>query len=293
MKFYGTLKGLLMAGMCVHAISARADNPDSAGYGKPVGSANRPYVTRSGNGPAPSARVEHGDNGYASLPAAERPAAPPWLAVLKQYDPISGRLAFGTRVLKLKLQRSRKGEPFEDSFVGSINKLSPVQDRNPNRLFVQYAVMPYVGIGYQRDRLEIKTLTTMPPEERVDERNTDGNVVMRGRLPYLFLRVPNPTPVTPFVEFGKAQYRNAFRADPDWYDGGKRNFILASSSETDYWGAGVQIEICEHFFLDAYYRAMDIDVPGEYHFKGDDRLPEPFVFTLKHKAYGMGAMFRF
>ncbi len=212
---------------------------------------------------------------------------------LKRYDPVSGRLAVGSRMLRLKLKKNQKGEPLKDSFVGSIDKLGEIQNRCPEYLFVQYAFIPYFGVGWQRDRIGAKTLTTMPRELRTEDRKTDGDLLMRGRLLYLFLRWPNSTPLTPFAEFGKARFDNKFYPDPVWHARGRRQFVVEPVSRADYWGGGLEYKLARRFVVDFYFRAMDVDVPAVYVFRGDSRVPEPFVFTMKHIRYGMGARVAF
>lgn len=206
---------------------------------------------------------------------------------------LAGRMEAGVRVLNLNLRKGRRGEPFDNSFIGSIDLLREVQDRRPNRFFLQYLLFPYLGIGHQWHRLEVQTLTSMPREQRSGDRRTDGNVIMRGRLPYLVARIPNRTLCTPFIELGRASYRNEFDPDREWYAGGRRNFILDATSRAYYWGCGVELELTENLRMDAYYRSMELEVPGEYHFRGDGREPEPFVFTMHHACYGIGAKVRF
>ncbi len=238
--------------------------------------------------------------GAAVEPAAESPAAFPEFAPVPppavDFEParrlagrlLAERLVLGTRVLTLSLRANRRGEPFDGSFIGSIDRLDAIQSRSPDRIFVQYALLPYFGVGFQRDRLQIKTRTTIPREFRRGDRDTDGDAVLHGELPYVFARWPNRTPVTPFIEYGQARYRNRFRPNEEWYADGYRQFILEPTSRTTYWGGGVEIELHRHCALDFYVRTMDLDVPGEYHFQGDGRDPEPFVFSAKHVSYGVG-----
>ena len=232
-----------------------------------------------------TAPVPTGTGHPAALPAT----APGWRHPSWHHAPFGGHFSFGTRRLQLNLKRYRQGEPFDGSFIGSINKLEAVEDRRLNRPFIQYAIMPYFGIGVQQDRLEIKTVTTIPRAQRADDRDTDGNVIMRGVLPYVFARLPNRTLCTPFIEVGEARYRNRFDPDPRWYAGGRRQFILDPVSKASYRAAGLEFALGRHVALDLYYRSMDIDVPGEYHFRPDGRPPESFVFTMKHNSYGFGA----
>lgn len=239
----------------------------------------------------PSRQVPRSERLRPSSFAAQRPFVwQEWWETLCRSPFIHERLCLGTRVLHFTLKKDHQGVPFEGSFVGSIDTLEEVQDHLPDRFFVQYLLVPYLGAGVQRDRLEIKTISTQPTP---DGRITDGNVVMRGFFPYLFARYPNPTRCTPFVEYGWARYQNSFDPDPDWYEEGRREFLLDSSSRANYWGAGVEFEITRHFRVDAYYRAMDIDVPGIYAFHGDNRDPAPFTFTMKHACYGIGGRMQF
>lgn len=261
---------------------AQAASPFTAGY------ENRYAPDRSGRMPDAYVAADP-----VEVPAPSSPRHERWLPFWRKYDPLSDRLQVGIRTLHLKLKETRRGKPFEDSFIGSIDKLEAVQSGSPDRFFVQYAPIPYVGVGYQTDRIEVKTLTTMPREERADDRDTDGNVRSRGSMYYLFVRYPNETPCTPFVEVGRARYRNDFQPDEDWYDGGLREFIFEDNSKANYWALGLEVKLVHHLAIDIYYRELGFDLPGEYHFRGDDRPPEPFVLPMRHAHYGMGARFRF
>ena len=195
--------------------------------------------------------------------------------------------------MRFELETTRKGEPFADSFIGSIDKLAEVQDDSLDKVFIQLAILPVVGIGIQKDRFEVKTLTTLPREDRIiADRDTDGNAVMETWLRYVFVRFPNRTCFTPFADWGYGDYDNKFNPDPWWYDNGFREFILEDSRGT-FVAGGVDIALRERLSLTLYGRRTELDVDGTYYFQGDDRDPEPFTFPMSHSAYGVGLYCRF
>lgn len=206
---------------------------------------------------------------------------------------VTGKLEIGFRTLQIDLKDPRKGEPFNNSFIGSIDTLEEEQQLiSPYRFFVQYALLPWAGIGLQGDSLEIKTLTSLPRERRRTDRVTDGNAEMKAFIPYLFVRYPNSRPAIPYAELGYAVYRNDFDPHPDWYENGKRNFLLKNSN-APFLAVGVDFTLNRHVEAGLYLRSIDMEVDGSYVFLGDSRPPEAFTFTMDHYAYGASLKYIF
>jgi len=191
------------------------------------------------------------------------------------------RLEVGTRYLTFRLLEDTRGEPFHGSFVGSITMLKEHYDRSPNKLFVQYNLVPYLAVGMSHDRFGA---------EAWDYGGTDGTAVLKGLLFYLAGRYPNPTPLTPYVEIGIADYSAHFENSPEWGQAGNKKFLL-DDPRGKYLGAGCGIELYKGLSLDIYGRRMSVDVTGGYYL--NENRQEDIIFTVSHVAYGMGLKYVF
>jgi hypothetical protein len=196
-------------------------------------------------------------------------------------------VAAGFRFMTVDLKNNVKGEPFQDSFIGSINRLEIQDDVWAMRPYVELkarlANWLEVGVGAGWDKLVVTTL---------DQDTGDGDVHMQARFVYCTIALPNPSRLTPFVEIGEGNYRNSFRPLPEWYEGGKREFVLDDSTSRHI-AAGCDIALYEGLSLNLYVRRSDVEVDGIYIFRGDSRDDTPFTFTLEHVAYGAGLQYAF
>jgi hypothetical protein len=196
-------------------------------------------------------------------------------------------IAAGFRFMTIDLKKNVKGEPFEDSFIGSINRLEADQDFWALRPYVQVsgklADWLEIGVGAGWDKLVITTL---------DQNTGDGDVHMQARFLYFIASIPNPSRLTPYIEIGKGNYRNSFRPLPAWSEDGKRAFELENSTARHI-AAGCDIALYEGVSLNLYVRKSDVEVDGTYIFRGDSRSDTPFTFTMEHVAYGCGLQYVF
>lgn len=195
-------------------------------------------------------------------------------------------LTAGVRFTKFELDAPVKGEPFDNSFIGSINRLQEVQDTSDPNLYFQ-ATCHFdwlaVGAGITWDELRIKTL---------DQNTGDGDVIMDAQIIYVMASIPNETRFTPYMEIGRGKYDNSFDPLPAWSQGGLRRFDLANSTGS-HLAFGLDIEIGKGWCANLYMRQSDVDVDGIYVYNGDAREPEPFTFTTKHTAYGVGLSYTY
>jgi len=206
---------------------------------------------------------------------------------------IHQKLDVGIRTTRHKLKETDRGEPFDGSFIGSIDQLRLLPDESPNyHLVIRYAPIPYAGIGYQTDQLVIRTQTSIPRESRIGDRDTDGNLIVKGEMPFVFVRYLFFNCLEPYAEYGRARFKNSFDPDPWWFADGLREFVV-EDAKTTYWGFGVGITIGKHVVLDIYTRSIKTDVDAVYFFRGDGRDPEPFVFPASHRTHGLTASVRF
>lgn len=193
----------------------------------------------------------------------------------------------GTRSLYIDLITDKKGEPFDGSFIGSINELKADQNYLPFHPYVQ-ALVPLekvrLGLGLTYDELKVAT---------EDGGGGDGDVEMKAWTVYAIVVWPlEESALTPYGEIGYARYMNTFNADPAWYDNGRRNFELSDSAGL-HLAIGADYVFSENWSANLYIRYVDVEVDGEYVFRGDDRPPEPFTFPMEHMAYGLGVKYTF
>jgi hypothetical protein len=219
----------------------------------------------------PSETLAHAD-------AYMNDAKPKWLG---EYT-----LRVGLRFGVFDLGSPIKGEPFNDSFIGSIYKLEEKQEVVAFRPYVVLSkpVESYlVGLGLSVDQLRIKTL---------DYGGGDGDIVMDAGFIYLWLAYDNPSRFTPFGELGWGIYDNDFEPIPSWSAGGLRQFALENSTAVHV-ALGLEIHLFRDCSADLYARYSDVEIDGQYVFRGDSRDPEPFTFTTDHLAYHAGINYSF
>ncbi len=223
------------------------------------------------------------------LPApASRETAPPGVMPY-----VRNRFELGTRMLYAQLQHPRKGEPFDGSFIGSIDRLRMKQDLFPRHLVLHYRLTPAFGLGVQLDRLIVETLTTLPRAALEDGRRTDGDIQMRGWAPFLWVRYPAETKGRFFGEWGILRYRNRFDPHPEWSVGGRRNVFVLEDSTAWHLGLGAEYTWRDRLSMDVYWRYVDVAVDGVYQHRPTRRAPEPFTFDVTHVRIGAGARYRF
>ena len=197
-------------------------------------------------------------------------------------------LTIGFRFLHFDLLNNVQGEPFQDSFIGSINRLEAKNEIfNHRRPYIQLTgkIQSWLelGVGASWDKLIIATR---------DQGQGDGDAHMQAQYLYAIVAFPNVSRLTPFAEIGQGRYKNTFQPLPEWYAGGRREFVLEDSTALHLAG-GCDIRIWEGLSINLYVRYSDVDVDGIYIFRGDSRPDTPFTFTMEHIAYGAGLQYAF
>lgn len=196
------------------------------------------------------------------------------------------RFEAGLRSLRMDLSNDKQGEPFNGSFIGSINELKVDQQYMPVHPYFQ-ALKSFdeflLGVGLSYDSWTVAT---------EDGGGGDGNVEMDAWTIYLVGRVVADSKFHPFAELGWAMYNNDFDPDPIWYAGGRRNFVFDDAAGL-HLAAGCDYLITDSWSANIYLRYVDIELDGSYIFRGDSRPPEPFVFPMEHVAYGLGLSYTF
>lgn len=240
-------------------------------------------------GKKPTAAVQEAEAPAPATVAVEAPSrAPTESEVELSDDGDDGELevTVGTRILYIELLSDKKGEPFKGSFVGSINRIEADQDYAPLHPYIQ-VMWPLestqLGVGASYDKLEVITR---------DSGGGDGTIQSDAFNLYVILAMSPGKTFTPFAEIGVSLYDNTFDPLPDWAAGGLRRFDL-DNSVAPYVAAGCSVALADDWSLNVYARYIDVDVDGKYIFKGDNRDPESFTFTLEHVAVGAGIAYEF
>ncbi|MDR0994451.1 MAG: transporter [Verrucomicrobiota bacterium] len=226
-----------------------------------------------------------------SRPPEESEAVPPVAEVLPSAASRPGwmqrfRLSLGTRILYISLLDDRKGQPFHDSFVGSIYKLDAEQNALPIHPYLQLTTRLNKwdlggGISYSY----LKTSTR-------DNGSGDGAVKSDAVLGYLLAAYSAAFSLTPFVEAGIGYAFTSFDAFSDWSENGKREFDL-DDSFVYYVGGGCAYAFTPNWSVNAYVRYMQYDVDGKYIYRGDSRAPQAFTFPMEQVAFGLGVTYAF
>ena len=204
---------------------------------------------------------------------------------------IEDRLSLGTRVLWYSLTDTKKGEPFEGSFLGSIYKTDEVQDNAPIYAYLNYAITKYFGVGISYDQFKIKTL---------DNGAGDGTFDINGPITYLFAQYPNDSFVTPFAEIGAAFYSVSFDARDEWTYGGGDGTTVRRRFDPDNTvgfalGGGLDFEIYKGLTANLYVRYVSMDFDVNYYFSpySTTTPQEKGNFVGDQVAYGLGIGYRF
>lgn len=191
------------------------------------------------------------------------------------------RYEVGTRALHIRLFKDKQGEPYNNSFIGTLNELIPNQKYAPLHPYVQ-VLWPgerySIGIGISYDTWSIAT---------EDGDGGDGDVESEAWTAYLATRWHATQKIAPFLELGWANYQNSFDPFPQWYADGRRIFVFDDAAGLHI-AAGCDYTLSKTLSANLYARYVDVSIDGTYIFNGDDRDPESFVFPLEHLAYGLG-----
>ena len=198
---------------------------------------------------------------------------------------IQGHLEVGTRSTGYTFTEDTQGEPFDGSFLGSLNEVHESQNYAPIKFFIQYKINPYFGIGTAYD--QFKAVTGSSPH---GEDGGDGTFTLKGMYFYLLGAYPNETRFTPFVEVGFVSYSSDFEEDDWWYEGGKR-VIHAESEVGSIFAIGCDIHVYEKWSVDVYFRHVNVDQDVDYVFRS--YVHTPGTFTLSHNEYGIGLKYSF
>lgn len=272
-NFFRTILLLSATSLFASSLSyAQMEEPATAVSGSPAGDIKT-------LNPAPSNSNSLAGDDTAKLSATARAKAD----LPQDTDDNKLSLTIGARFLYLRLLSATKGEPHKDSFIGSIYKLSAHQRVWLLRPYAQVMVNPYWGIGISWDFLEVATM---------DYGAGDGDVQSSALIIYLTVVLPTSAKIKPYSDVGWGFYSNNFDARPEWSRGGLRQFKLENSF-APFLALGCRVPLSTNWEFDIYGRYTNLNVDGIYIFRGDDRPPEPFRFTLDNFSFGLGLLYKF
>ena len=197
----------------------------------------------------------------------------------------------GTRYLHYSLQDKHRGTEFNGSFVGTLTELKDKQDNIPDRLFAQGRVMDWpVWIGVSYDRVLATTWEGNRPAGK-PAGASDGDVELRGAIPYVQGAWENRTRFAPYIEAGLSFYQSKFDALSNWSNGGERQISLGNAKGFEIAG-GTGISIYKNWSADLYARYMHIDdVTGTFYEDGSKQ--DNVIFTMSYVAFGVGVTYGF
>lgn len=198
------------------------------------------------------------------------------------------RFELGVRCLGVWLTDDRQGEPFHNSFIGSIYKLKAKQNWAPINPYLQVKAAvgggAWLGVGATYSHLKTETL---------DNGGGDGDIVTDAVLAYVLLERPFVNGrIRPFVQVGGGMAINDFDAIGSWGAGGMRSFELDDAPAFLVAG-GCAFGLTDHFALDAYVRYLRCEMDGTYVYRGDARPDTDFTFPISHVAAGVGVSYVF
>ncbi len=160
---------------------------------------------------------------------------------------IKGKLSIGTRLVHRTLTDSdsgHKGGTYESgTYLGTIYALEEEQSYIPNKLFIKYDFIEYLGVELAWDSMEANTLATL---FLTDITKSDGTVTLYGPTISIVGQLPNKTEFTPYVGLGIGLFSADFDESADWQ--------LGYQSPTQYESMGSPSTP-----LNNHTREMDVD----------------------------------
>ncbi len=202
------------------------------------------------------------------------------------------RFDVGTRATSYALKETKR--PPSNHFLGSINTLDEDQDYAPFKVFLNYWPVQWAGVGITREKFSAVTLTEEPGEVTY----TDGTFELDGPIFYLTFALPNKTPVTPFVEFGRMNLSASFESNPAWANAhriqGYQNLVVREVNGGDMWAVGCDIHIKKGWSCNLIYREIKADIVVDHVLLGSlNQSNSNRPFDLSSSFVGGGISYRF
>jgi hypothetical protein len=211
---------------------------------------------------------------------------------------IRDHLEVGARIYQFNLQDTVREGPngprnrnIDENYIGSLWGLDEIQDYIP-RVYAQYALTPYFGVGATYDHIEARTLDSGDPLKNGDP--GDGTLEIYGPLFYLFARYPNSTRFTPMAEVGWAYYFSQFNESPEWAAVGPGYRFEVDDTAGYYLALDVDMAITRCWHCDIYWRCMfGPEVDARAYFHPGNKVGREGSFPMEYQMAGLGVAYRF
>ena len=211
---------------------------------------------------------------------------------------VRNRLEIGARINSFELKDDRRSDAsgydnwnLSENFIGSIWGLDDEQSYWP-RLYVQYMIVPYFGVGLTYDSITASTVDWGNEEQT--RKSSDGDVCISGPLFYLVGCFPNESRFRPFLELGYAVYSADFDENSAWASVAPGYRFGVDDTDGWFWGIGCNIRVYENWNVDLYYRQMrDNVVDARAYFNPGPRPGRVGEFPLEYDMFSIGASYRF
>lgn len=211
---------------------------------------------------------------------------------MKTADYEFGDIDVGWRIRKYQFYETRKGNPGgNDTYFGSIYRITEDQSYFPGVLYLQYRVNPYWGLGLSYDSIDAETIDIANRGTPEASQSGDGNVELSGPLFYAFGRYPNETPFTPFAELGMALYSSDFAAKETWSRNGQ-NRLEVDDATGWFLTGGCDYSFPNHWSVEAFMRHTVVSADAVWYLQGAPRDSD-VTFDLGNLAFGLGAKYTF
>lgn len=209
-----------------------------------------------------------------------------------------GRLELGARIHHFSLRDTRRtvsgrrdNNNIRINFIGSVWGLDEIQDVVP-RLFLQYAVTPWCGLGLTYDRIAARTRDWGNVEKT--RYGTDGDVRLWGPMIYLFVRYPNPTRFTPRAEAGWIRYFADFDVNPAWAATAPGYRFEVDDTDGYFLALALNLAINNHWHAEAYWRRLyNAEVDARAYFTPGPRVGRYGAFPMEYDMFGLGVTYVF
>jgi hypothetical protein len=188
---------------------------------------------------------------------------------------LRGRFRVGLCASRFTLDKDTQGTHHENGFFGTIYRLEEEQAGTPH-VYMEFDLHRYVGFGAGFDDVRAGTW---------DDGGTDGTFEIAGWQYYAYLRYPNDSAFTPYLELGQTDYDSTFHHNPEWFEGGRR-YIETEDTIGSMLGIGCDVKIADDWNGRVYYQQTRVDLDFTCVTHGKEILHEPL--PLDHRTVGIG-----
>lgn len=236
---------------------------------------------------------------------------PDWME--RTSDLVHEHLRIGVRYRNTTL--SDDSRTTENSYLGSITKLKPLQDYDLiTWLTFEWLANPYAAIRFTWEQVRAETSTTSY------DNHTDGDIDLIGPALALMLRLPNQTRFTPSGGIGYTWLSSTFEHNPVWYNGfggvnkeadydawvaagsppwpnhGYRREIMLDDTTGLLLIGALEYRITDHLDLNVFIQHMEVQEVGVTYtlsFGGNPFETTQAEFPMSNTSLGIGLRWTF